>query len=462
MTSEWVQRPLGEVITLQRGHDLPSQDREDGNVPIMGSSGLTGFHNKAKTNGPGVVVGRSGNSMGVVSFCPVDYWPLNTALYVTDFKGNDERFIYYLLTTINFDQFNSGSAQKSLNRNAVYPYEVVLPKTIEEQRKISQVLANLEAKYELNNEINQTLEQTAQAIFKSWFEDFEPVKAKIAVLDAGGSDEDALIAAMQAISGKDTLQLATMQADQPEQYVELQATAELFPSAMQQSELGEIPEGWELVNLESVSTLITKGTTPKKSELSEFGQSSTVPFIKVKDISGNGEILADSLEDIPSKVSTTSLKRSILRKDDLLFSIAGTIGRVAVVNDDLENSNTNQAVGIIRLKAPQDSLALIRQFLISERVQNDISSKVVQGVQANASLKNLKDINLLMPSKRLAEVAEQKLGILLKHIDINRKENKRLAAIRDNLLPKLLSGEVSVEDNHHNDPGEHPTVSEAN
>ena len=113
MENKWSYVPLGDLISLQRGHDLPSQNRINGSVPIMGSSGITGFHNEVKCLGPGVVVGRSGDSMGVVSYINCDYWPLNTCLYVTDFKGNDVRYIYYLLQQINFEQFNSGSAQKS-------------------------------------------------------------------------------------------------------------------------------------------------------------------------------------------------------------------------------------------------------------------------------------------------------------------------------------------------------------
>src|SRR5690554_6423223 len=122
---------------------------------------------------------------------------------------------------------------------------IVLP-PIEAQRVIANSLGYLDNKRRLNHQINQSLEQMALAIFKSWFVDFEPVKAKIAALEAGGSEEDALLAAMQAISGKDEAQLPRLQAEQPEQYAELRATAELFPSAMQDSELGEIPEGWYL------------------------------------------------------------------------------------------------------------------------------------------------------------------------------------------------------------------------
>jgi len=319
MASKRVTIPLGDVLTLQRGHDLPTQNRLSGDIPILGSSGITGYHNEAKANGPGITVGRSGNSMGEISFSDKDFWPLNTALYVTDFKGNDPKFLYYLLKTIDFDQFNSGSAQKSLNRNAVYPFEVEIPKSRAEQQRISSVLSALEEKTEINHQINQTLEQMAQAIFKSWFVDFEPVKAKIAALEAGGSEEDALLAAMQAIAGDAQecsnsakcsapgaatgVKLARLQAEQPERYAELRATAELFPSAMQDSELGEVPEGWSVLSLEDLCTTITKGTTPKKSEIAGASDPASVPFIKVKDIANTGEIVQEGLETIPDSIN---------------------------------------------------------------------------------------------------------------------------------------------------------------
>lgn len=188
MENSWKRIPLGKLISLQRGHDLPSQNRVDGQIPIMGSSGVTGWHNISKCAGPGVVIGRSGNSMGVVSYSEEDFWPLNTCLYVTDFKGNDERYIYYMLQQIDFDQFNSGSAQKSLNRNAIYPFEVNATTDTNEQKRIGKILANFENKISLNHQIIQTLDQLSQALFKSWFVDFDPVVDN--ALDAGFFEQD--------------------------------------------------------------------------------------------------------------------------------------------------------------------------------------------------------------------------------------------------------------------------------
>ncbi|MCX9560596.1 restriction endonuclease subunit S, partial [Vibrio cholerae] len=235
MGSSWKRIPLGDLISLQRGHDLPSQSRVEGGVPIMGSSGLTGWHNTSKCKGPGVVVGRSGNSMGVVSYSESDFWPLNTCLYVTDFKGNDVTYIYYMLQQINFDQFNSGSAQKSLNRNAVYPFEVLATEDKDEQRRIGKLLSDFERKITLNRQINQTLEQMAQTLFKSWFVDFDPVIDN--ALDAGNPIPDEL---QHRAEARNTVRESEGFKPLPDD------VRQLFPDAFEESELGWVPKGWEV------------------------------------------------------------------------------------------------------------------------------------------------------------------------------------------------------------------------
>ena len=182
--SGWSRVYLGDFVTLQRGHDLPAAVRRPGNTPILGSFGVTGWHDEARASGPGVTVGRSGASFGVVSYSPVDYWPLNTALYVTDFHGNDQRFAYYFLKHFDFRSYNSGSAQPSLNRNFIHPVPVDVP-PVSEQRAISHILGTLDDKIELNRRMNETLEGMARALFKSWFVDFDPVRAKMEGRDTG-------------------------------------------------------------------------------------------------------------------------------------------------------------------------------------------------------------------------------------------------------------------------------------
>lgn len=168
MSSEWTTSTLGEFLRLQRGHDLTSSDQKPGNVPVMGSAGPNGTHNEALACGPGVVIGRSGASIGRVHFSEASYWPHNTCLYVTDFLGNNPKFAYYLLQTLNLAAYNSGSAQPSLNRNLIYTVPLQIPSR-SEQDVIAKTLSALDDRITLLRETNQTLESIAQAIFKSWF-----------------------------------------------------------------------------------------------------------------------------------------------------------------------------------------------------------------------------------------------------------------------------------------------------
>jgi type I restriction enzyme, S subunit len=130
---EWEVKPLGRFVALQRGHDLPERERRRGDVPVMGSAGLNGFHDTALMRGPGVVLGRSGASFGQAHYCTSDFWPHNTALYVTDFFGNHPLFSFYRLKSIDFSRYNSGGAQQSLNRNFIAPILVALPKRKEQE-----------------------------------------------------------------------------------------------------------------------------------------------------------------------------------------------------------------------------------------------------------------------------------------------------------------------------------------
>lgn len=155
-----------------------------------------------------------------------------------------------------------GSTTDRLSIKEMPSFKIQIP-DVRKQNGIIKILKSIDDKLELNQQVNKTLEQMAQALFKSWFVDFEPVKAKIAVLEAGGSQDDATLAAMTAISGKDADVLAVFEREYLEQYAELKATAELFPSAMQDSELGEIPEGWFVSNLSEVALLNVESWSKK-------------------------------------------------------------------------------------------------------------------------------------------------------------------------------------------------------
>lgn len=152
MSSPWREVRFGDILELQRGHDLPTGSRGAGDVPVIGSFGVTGTHDQAAYDGPGVAIGRSGAAIGTATFVEGSFWPLNTCLFVRDFKGNDPRWVYRLLQTIDFMAFNSGSAQPSLNRNFLVDITVSLP-DIHEQRAIADVLAALDDKIAANDRV---------------------------------------------------------------------------------------------------------------------------------------------------------------------------------------------------------------------------------------------------------------------------------------------------------------------
>ena len=233
---EWRDATLGDMIELKRGHDLPQQDRHRGTIPIVSSSGVSDYHSVPKVKGPGVVTGRYG-TLGQVFYVAEDFWPLNTTLYVCNFKGNDPRFVSYFLRSVDFLAYSDKAAVPGLNRNHLHQALVRYPTDIMEQRAIAHILGTLDDKIELNRRMNETLEAMARALFKSWFVDFDPVRAKAQGRDPGLPKH----------------------------------IADLFPDHFEDSQLGEIPAGWEVTSWDSLVTLeYGKGLTGYDGESGKY------------------------------------------------------------------------------------------------------------------------------------------------------------------------------------------------
>lgn len=165
--SEWRETTLGTLINLKRGYDLPSQSRILGDIPIYSSSGVSGYHRAKMCDGPGVITGRYG-TIGQIFFSRSPYWPLNTTLYVQNFKGNDELFVYYFLKQVDWEKYSDKSAVPGVNRNDVHQEEVkFLP--FPEQKAIAAVLSGLDNKIDLLHRQNATLEAMAETLFRQWF-----------------------------------------------------------------------------------------------------------------------------------------------------------------------------------------------------------------------------------------------------------------------------------------------------
>lgn len=336
---------------------------------------------------------------------------------VVDSERFNYKYVYYYLSTLQ-DEFKAiagGSATPILNKGHFSQFKVSLPvKSV--QNKISLILDSLDAKIEVNTEINQTLEKMAQALFKSWFVDFEPVKAKIAVLDAGGSQKDATLAAMTAISGKDAGALAVFEREQPEQYAELKATAELFSSAMQDSELGEVPEGWSTENVENIISRLKVKNTFSTECIKQFGQ---YPVLE------QGARIYQGYHDGEPSFNASLQNPMFIFGDHTcvmhLSTVPFDISKNTLV---LKGKKFNTYWTFFALKGKQ-------RFQEYKRHWSDLKVKQVVIPDEN---------NGFLLTKYFASKCESLFGLL----EQNRKQNLNLQNIRDTLLPKLLSGEITL------------------
>ncbi len=159
---DWEIKDFIEVAVLQRGFDLPANKRNKGDYSLVSSNGITDLHNEYKVRAPGVVTGRSG-TIGKVFYIENDFWPLNTTLYIKDFKGNNEKFIYYFLQRLNIQDFYTGTGVPTLNRNNIHVIKVAIP-MLSEQKQIAEILSSVDDKIQINKQIKNKLTQLKKGL----------------------------------------------------------------------------------------------------------------------------------------------------------------------------------------------------------------------------------------------------------------------------------------------------------
>ncbi len=151
---------LGDIITFQRGYDLPKTQMNPGKIPVVGSNGIIGYHDTATTEAPCITIGRSGN-VGTPKILFERAWAHNTTLYIKEFKNTDPIFVFYLLTTLKLNEYAGGSAVPTLNRNHIHSLAITIPDELVTQKQIGQCLRLFDSKIEQNAQINQNLETWA-------------------------------------------------------------------------------------------------------------------------------------------------------------------------------------------------------------------------------------------------------------------------------------------------------------
>ncbi|WP_109485396.1 restriction endonuclease subunit S [Occallatibacter savannae] len=386
MTPCWTEKHLGEVITLQRGFDLPERERQSGVVPIVSSSGITGYHVAAKCNPPGVVTGRYG-TLGEVFYIDDAYWPLNTTLWVKDFKGNNPRFVSFLLKTLNLGHQNAAGAVPGVNRNALHLLPVKVP-PLQTQRHIAEIISAYEDLIENNTRRIKILEQMAQMLYREWFINFRfPGREKVKMVE---------------------------------------------------SEIGVCPEGWCQPYHKLVDFL--EGPGLRRWQYRDTG----LRFLNIRTI-GNGDIDLTKTQFIDPNEAEKKYKHFLLSEFDHVVSSSGTLGRIVTVRQDHLPLMLNTSVIRMRPRTSQVGRWQLKGFLRSDYFQNQILSFASGAAQMNFGPVHLKQMKILAPSAEISAafekiVSPQELSICnLIH------KNLVLRKTRDLLLPKLVSGELSVE-----------------
>jgi type I restriction enzyme, S subunit len=384
--SEWNNFQLGEIVTLQRGYDLPTNKRKDGNIPVIGSAGITGWHNKSKTNGPGVTIGRSGSSIGVATYCDKAFWPHNAVLFVKDFKGNHKKFIYYLLKSVDFSSYNSGAAQPSLNRNLIYQINIKLP-DFDTQHRIASILSAFDDLIENNTRRIAILEEMARLIYREWFVYYK----------YPGHENDRMVE-----SG---------------------------------TELGEVPEGWEVKKLEEFGRIET-GKTPRKKDPENYGD--YMPFIKTPDM--HDQFFAISTADNLSEIGANSQKKKTLPPNSICVSCIGTAGVIALTSVP---SQTNQQINSIILENHSCREFLYYAIEDLRPLMEKIGS--TGATMTNVSKGKFKALEVIWPGDKMIDLYHENVASMFDQIKALQKQNIKLKATRDLLLPRLISGKIKFQ-----------------
>ena len=394
---------LGEILELQRGYDLPSSQQKAGNVLVAGSNGIIGYHNEIRGNHPCITVGRSG-SVGKVHYYEQPTWAHNTALFVKDFKGNNPQYLYYFLKNLHLDEMfvKGSSVVPSLDRKVVHSLVVPFHKEVVCQKRIALVLSNIDRKIELNRAINQNLEAMAKLLYDYWFVQFDfPNENGKPYKSSGG----------KMVWNKKIKR--------------------------------EIPEGWKEVTLNAFID---------KNKAGDWGYD--IPkdgTIKVGCVRGADII---KLNDVPTRYITSKHSDRLLEDGDIVIEISGgspvqATGRVALITNGvigrnggaLVCSNFCQSFNMKKREFSEYFYYLWQNLYDNGNMFNfEGKTSGIKNFQTDVFLAN----HWFEVPKQLIETFHTIVAQYHLMIDQNIIENNNLTKQRDEILPLLMIGQVSV------------------
>ena len=380
IAGEWTETNLGRLLSFTNGRSSP--DRADGlPYPVYGSNGIIGYACEGNAEPGSIIIGRVGSYCGSLYLSKKRCWVTDNAIRAVAVDDNDPRFLYYLLSTLRLNNWRAGSGQPLLNQDILSRITSSVPKS-SEQRAIAHILGTLDDKIELNQRMNETLEAMARALFKSWFVDFDPVRAKAAGRDTGLPKH----------------------------------LANLFPDSFEDSELGEIPRGWEIKSAGDLAE-ITSGKRPAE-RFEESSNQASVPLW-----GGNG----------PMAYVTKPLYNQPL----LLTGRVGTLGSVFRINTPCWPSDNT----LVLLPRAKHTL----EFLFLHLRSIDFSVFNRGSTQPLLTQTDLKSLPFATPREEILHEFHKLAENVFLRIDAYENESSIIARMREALLPKLISGELRVK-----------------
>jgi type I restriction enzyme, S subunit len=412
MESDWTPTTVGSFCPFTYGKGLPEKKRNtNGNIKVYGSNGPVGVHDQPLVDEPGIVIGRKG-TVGAVHFASEPFWPIDTTFYVVSEADHDLKYTYYLLKSIGLENMNADSAVPGLNRDAVHACQILVP-SYDEQRAIAHILGSLDDKIGLNRRMNETLEAMARAIFKSWFVDFDPVRAK-----AEGRDPLSACGHVQAGGLPNEI-------------------AGLFPDSFQDSELGEIPKGWKSRSLYDSAKYINGAAYRNFHFTDEEGALPVVKIAELKNgVTGQTKFTKTEQDD-KYRIGDGEILLSWSGNPDTSIDTFVWSGGAAWLNQHIFRVLPHQ-------KIEKHFIFYLLKYLrtVFAEIARD---KQTTGL-GHFTAQDMKRLMVIHPPEELLAKFNDLVVPIFDRWYGNLFESNSLASLRDTLLPKLISGELRIPD----------------
>lgn len=378
--SGWRTCTLGDVLTLQRGFDITKAEQREGDIPVVSSSGINSYHDEAKVAGPGVVIGRKG-SLGTCFYLRTSFWPHDTTLWVKDFKGNNPKFCYFLLQWMALAQHDVGAANPTLNRNHVHLIPVRIPDVVEQER-IADILSVYDDLIEVNRKQIAVLEEMARGLFTEWF---------IRLRFPGHEG------------------------------VAIEGTPD-----------GLLPAGWSYDSLAKVAAINAASLRPASAP-AEIG------YIDIASVSP-GRI--DAINRMPFSDAPGRARRRIQDGSILWSNVRPNRRSFALVLDP--TSDTVASTGFTVLDARETTFAYLYQWVTTDDFVGYLVGNAQGAAYPAVTGATFERASVLMPPSSLVARYTALAEPMHRLADQLQKSNANLAAARDLLLPRLISGQLSV------------------